>query len=119
MVVFPCVYLYLTALFLCGTGVFLFVVREYTRALKQIAALDFCFSTCLVKCHWEPARTLAWQSPETIGNLGEIATPVCGLVRNDILFCRPQNYNLRIPYAERMLATGRGAQRMLFDRHSL
>ena len=32
-------------------------------------------------CHSEPVRTLAWESPKFTG----IATPVCGLVRDDML----------------------------------
>ena len=35
-------------------------------------------------CHSEPVRTLAWESPESM----EIATPVCGLVRNDMVLKR-------------------------------
>ena len=50
-------------------------------------------------CHCEPVRTLAWQSPGFSENSENeeivyrsslkswgIATPVCGLVRNDIFF---------------------------------
>ena len=35
------------------------------------------------RCHCEPVRTLVWQSPKVSGNLEKIATPACGLVRND------------------------------------
>ena len=44
------------------------------------------------RCHSEPVGTLAWESPPTRGKTTQfgvrrpsgIATPVCGLVRNDI-----------------------------------
>ena len=37
-----------------------------------------------VSCHSEPVLTLAWESPKS----KEIATPVCGLVRNDSVFLK-------------------------------
>ena len=69
------------------------------------------------KCHSEPVRKLAWESPKQ----EEIATPACALVRNDseLHDIAPEGYPILVPVSglrRPAIVLGDGAPSSLADR---